>query len=640
MSAAREDILRTAMGLRKEGRFAEALRLLDQQASAHPQFSRLYQERAHCLLHLGDGQGAIAALNEALRLNAALPACWDMLAQLLHRTGDQRGAAEARQRAEKLAQLPREVVMANALHTDGDHARAAAILRDYLARDEGNLGAAHLLARVLMESGQDDAEAERILRALISRDGTFLAARFDLSVLLLRQQEPAEARLHAEFLLRHQPENRNWRKQYAAASVALGDHEAVIDLYAELIADIPAEGLEAAELHLFRGNALKTVGRTEEAVAAYRAALAARPGYAVAWFSLANLKTVRYSPADIAQMEQLYSAQDTTDMDRVYLDFALAKAAEDVRDFARAWHHFQRGNDLRRGASTYCPRTAQERAAAIAAAQGPALFAGRKGWGHSDRAPIFVVGLPRSGSTLVEQILASHHAVEGTHELTTMGRIAAELCGKDPACGLPRTPEALAALSRAQAAQLGEGYMAETRVHRRLGRPFFIDKMPKNFWHLGLIHTLLPRATIIDIRREPLSCALANLRQLFGTSNQEFTYGVDHIAGHIRAYLAMMEHWDEALPGRVLRVHYEDLVADLEGEVRRLLTHCDLPFDPACLAFHRTERSVRTPSAEQVRQPINRAGIERVDDYAPHLGPLRAALGDALTRHRDLRNAA
>ncbi|MEN7536774.1 sulfotransferase [Aurantiacibacter flavus] len=631
MSAARDNILRAALGLRKESRCGEALRLLERIAQAHPQFSRLYQERALCLLRLGDGQGAIAALHEALRLNPALPACWDMLAQLLHRTGDQGGAAQARQRAEKLAQLPREIVMANALHADGDHAPAAAILRDYLARDEGNLGAAHLLARVLMEGGQDDAEAERILRALVSRDGAFLEARFDLSVLLLRRQDPEEARLHAEVLLRHQPTNRNWRKQYAAASVALGDHDAVIDLYAELLAEVPAEGAEPAELHLFRGNALKTVGRLDEAVAAYRAALAARPGYAVAWFSLANLKTVRFTPGDIAQMEQLHGAQDTTDMDRVYLDFALAKAAEDARDFARAWRHFERGNDLRRRASSYCPRTAQERAAAIAKAQGPALFAKRQGWGHRDRAPIFVVGLPRSGSTLVEQILASHPAVEGTHELTTLGRIAAELFGQDPACGLPGAPEALATITRAQATQLGERYMAETRVHRRLGRPFFIDKMPNNFWHVGLIHTILPHATIIDVRREPLSCALANLRQLFGTSNQEFTYGVDHIAGHIRAYLAMMEHWDAALPGRVLRIHYEDLVTNLEGEVSRLLAHCDLPFDPACLAFHRTERSVRTPSAEQVRQPLNRAGIERVDDYAPHLSPLRAALGDALT---------
>tara|TARA_A100001391_G_scaffold173888_2_gene136093 strand:+ start:5708 stop:7630 length:1923 start_codon:yes stop_codon:yes gene_type:complete len=640
MSAPREDMLRAAAGLRSEGRFTEALRVLDGLAQAHPRFSRLHQERSQCLLHLGDGPGAIAALNEALRCNPALPACWDMLARLLDHVGDAAGAAQARQRAERLTQLPREIVIANALHADGDHTRAAAILRDYLARDEGNLGAAHLLARVLMENPKGEAEAERILRALVSRDGTFLDARFDLSVLLLRRQEPGEARLHAEVLLRHQPTNRNWRKQYAAASVALGDHAAVIDLYAELLADIPAEGPEAAELHLFRGNALKTVGRLDDAVAAYHAALSAQPGYAVAWFSLANLKTVRFSPADVAQMEQLHAAQGTADMDRVYLNFALAKAAEDAGDFARAWHHFERGNALRRRASTYCPATTQQRAKAIAKAQGPALFARRQGWGHHDPAPIFVVGLPRSGSTLVEQILASHPAVEGTHELTTMGRIAVELCGSDPACGLPQMPEALAALTRAQAAQLGERYIAETRIHRRLGRPFFVDKMPNNFWHLGLIQLILPRATIIDVRREPVSCALANLRQLFGTTNQEFTYGVDHIAGHMHAYLAAMEHWDEALPRRVLRVHYEDLVTDLESEVRRLLTHCGLPFDPACLTFHRTQRSVRTPSAEQVRQPLNRAGIERVADYAPYLGPLRAALGDAVTRYRSLSHAA
>ena len=252
-----------------------------------------------------------------------------------------------------------------------------------------------------------------------------------------------------------------------------------------------------------------------------------------------------------------------------------------------------------------------------------------------DPAPIFILGMPRSGSTLIEQILASHSSVEGTQELTDIGRYAGELCGADPDCGLPLHFERLQRLTAGDARALGERFLAETRTHRRLGRPFFIDKMPNNFWHIGLIHLILPRSTIIDVRREPMGCCFGNLKQLFGTTNQEFSYGIDDIARHYRLYLDLMRHWDHVLPGRVLRVRYEDVVEDLEGSVRRMLEHIALPFEPGCLSFHETRRSVRTPSSEQVRQPISREGLSQWQHYAPWLAPLRDALGDALTGYRD-----
>jgi hypothetical protein len=262
------------------------------------------------------------------------------------------------------------------------------------------------------------------------------------------------------------------------------------------------------------------------------------------------------------------------------------------------------------------------------------LFAARAGYGVPDRDPIFVLGLPRAGSTLIEQILASHSGVEGTQELAEIQRIVMELRGRTEDLDQPRFPGVLAELSPDDFQRYGERYLAETRIFRRQRRPFFIDKMPNNFRYIGLIHLMLPNAKIIDIRREPLACCFGNLKQLF-SSGQEFSYSVDDIARYYRTYLDIMAHWDRALPGRVLRIHYEDVVLDLEGNVRRLLEHCELPFEPACLEFHKTQRSVRTASSEQVRRPIFREGLEQWRQYEPWLTPLKEALGDALTRYRD-----
>ncbi|WP_369825766.1 sulfotransferase [Caulobacter sp. BP25] len=372
------------------------------------------------------------------------------------------------------------------------------------------------------------------------------------------------------------------------------------------------------------------MGRGAEAIADYRAALSARPDHGVAWFSLANLKTYRFTDDDIARVTAAEAGPGLADMDRIYLRFALGKALEDQGDYAASWRFYARGNALRRASSRYQQPVAERCGEQLKQALTAEVFAERVGWGVDDPDPIFVLGLPRSGSTLIEQILASHSQVEGTHELTKIGRYAGELCGRDPDCGLPTNPAALLDLTAAQARALGERFLDETRVYRRLGRPFFIDKMPNNFWHIGLIYLILPRATIIDVRREPMACGFSNFKQLFGTTNQEFTYGLDDIAGYYRIYLDLMRHWDAVLPGRVLRVQYEDVVEDLESITRRMLTACGLPFEPSCLRFHETRRGIRTPSSEQVRQPIGREGLEQWKRYAPWLEPLRVALGDVL----------
>jgi tetratricopeptide (TPR) repeat protein len=628
----RDARLQEARDLRARRCLPEALATLARLQVLHPRFSRLYQERGHCQILLRDAPAAIASLREAVRLNPTLPASWDMLAQLYAMLGDSVRVAIATQRLGALAQLPAEVVAANSLFADGDLAPAEEVLRGYLRTDDGNVGALRLLARIRLDRDAP-GEAESLLKSVIERAPDYQAARLDYAMVLLQQQKHPQARQQAEHLLGHDPDNRDYLKQYAAACIGLGDHEPVIEIYERLAGQAPSEA-EVADLRLWRANALKITGRQEEAIADYRASLAARPDYAVAWFSLANLKTYRFTDDEIARMRAAESRPDVQEMDRIYLNFALGKALEDRRDYASSWQYYERGNALRRAAGRYLPDVVESCAGRTKRVLTAEFFAARPGWGVEDPSPIFILGLPRSGSTLIEQILASHSQVEGTQELTVIDRYARELCGSDPDCGLPLHPEALQGLTAADCLALGESFLAETRIYRRLGRPFFIDKMPNNFWHIGLINLILPRSAIIDVRREPMACCFSNLKQLFGTANQEFTYGMDDVARHYRAYLDLMRHWDRVLPGRVLRVHYEEVVADIENNVRRMMEHIGLPFEPACLDFHETRRSVRTPSSEQVRQPLGREGLEQWRRYAPWLMPLCDTLGDALTGYR------
>jgi hypothetical protein len=323
----------------------------------------------------------------------------------------------------------------------------------------------------------------------------------------------------------------------------------------------------------------------------------------------------------------------TTNVDRLHLCFALGKALGDDCDYAASWQYYLRGNALRRAASAYRPEITEAATRRQIATCTAEFFSTRHGSGAPDADPVFVVGLPRSGSTLVEQILASHSQVEGTQELPSLPRIAAELGGgfADPLRS--RYPEVLDTLEFDHFRRLGERYLELTRAYRE-GKPRFVDKMPNNFRHIGLIHLMFPNARIIDVRREPMACCVANLRQLFA-GGQDYTYGIEDIARYYRSYLELMRHWDAVLPGRVLHVIYEDLVEDLDCQVRRLLEHCALEFEPACVEFHRTQRSVSTPSSEQVRQPIFRDGLTDWRKYELGLDPLKKALGDALVNWRN-----
>jgi tetratricopeptide (TPR) repeat protein len=604
-----------------------ALATLERLQQRYPQFSLLYQELGYCCVAVRDAPRAIDAFLRGVTINPALPASWSMLERLYRMTGDVKNAAAAGEHVAALKQLPPEVVQAGSLFSDGELALAESMVRAYLLRAGNHVEAMRLLVRIDIARGVLD-DAERLLEAVLTLAPDYRAARHDYARALVHRHKYARAREELETLLKLEPRHPQYLALYATACGGLGEHEKAITLYRQLLADAP----QAADLHLSLAQWLKTVGRGQESIQAFKAAAAARPDFGDAYWSLANLKTYRFTDDEIVRMRAAESAPATTPVDRCHLSFALGKAFEDRGEYAESWRHYERGNALKRSDNRYRPQIIETNTRRQIEVCTRAFFAAREGVGAASPDPIFILGLPRSGSTLLEQILASHSRVDGTQELAEIPRIVLDLQGRDPDLDNPRYPGVLSQLGPADFLRLGEQYIADTRVYRT-DRPYFIDKMPNNFRHVGLIHLLLPNAKIIDARREPMACCFSNLKQLFA-GGQEFTYSVEDIARYYRTYLDLMQHWDTALPERVLRVWHEDVVEDLEGNVRRILDFCGLEFEPACVEFHKTERSVRTASSEQVRQPIFREGLEQWRNYGPWLGPLGDALGDALVRYR------
>jgi tetratricopeptide (TPR) repeat protein len=623
----RDALYLIALNQRYLNRIREALATLERLEQLHPRFSRLYQERGHCYVALRDAPRAIDAFLRGVNLNPALPASWSMLEGLYRKTGDATNAATAAEHVAILKRLPLEVVQATSLFSDGELTHAENIIRAFLLRHGNHVEAMRLLARIGMARDVLD-DAELLLDAVLLLAPDYRAARHDYALVLIERHKYQQARSEIDKLLALEPTNRQYRTLYATACVGLGEHERAIPIYRELLAGAP----RAPDLHLSVAHALKTLGRREESIQAYRAAAAARPNFGDAYWSLANLKTYRFLDAEIARMRAEETAPGTPLVDRYHLCFALGKAYEDRGEYAESWRYYESGNALKRSESRYRPEIIEHNTRKQIEVCTRGFFAARAGTGAAPDDPIFILGLPRSGSTLVEQILASHSRVEGTQELSDIQRIVLGLQGREPDLDNPRYPGVLAGMQPKDFQELGEKYLADTRVYRT-DKPYFIDKMPNNFRHIALIHLMLPNARIIDARREPMACCFSNLKQLFA-NGQEFTYSIADIARYYRTYLELMQHWDEVLPGRILRVCHEDVVDDLEGNVRRILDFCGLEFEPACVEFHKTERSIRTASSEQVRQPIYRDGLDQWKNYEAWLGPLREALGDALVRYR------
>jgi tetratricopeptide (TPR) repeat protein len=451
---------------------------------------------------------------------------------------------------------------------------------------------------------------------------SFALARYTLALALHKQTKVEEAIQQLNILLKENAGNVACLNLKALSLLYIGDYDRAIACYEELL----REDSTIAPCWVGYGHALKTVGRLDKAIAALRKAIELQPDLGEAYWQLADLKTFRFAPADMKAMRREFASSSLTQENRAQLHFALGKALEDAKDYPRSFEEYAKGNAVRRQTVRYVADETTDLVRRSKALLTADFFRTREGVGCSSPDPIFIVGLTRSGSTLIEQILASHPLIEGTQELPTVTFLAARHRERG---SVSSHPEIIGALDADDFKQLGEEYIERTRIHRKLGRAFFIDKMPSNFHHLGLLHLMLPKAKIIDARRHPLACGFANFKQYF-THGQTWSYSLDDIGRYYRDYVELMVHFDEALSGRVHRVIYEDMVADPEREVHRLLDYCGVPFDDACLRFYENDRPVLTASAVQVRRPIFKDALEHWRRFEPWLGPLKAALGDVL----------
>lgn len=504
----------------------------------------------------------------------------------------------------------------------GDLARAETLCRDYLRREPRSAAAIRLLADVGIRFGRLD-EAESLLAYCLELAPGFHEARVGYADLLFRMLRFGDALDEIGKALAAEPDQPSSQLLKGAILAQAGRTGEALEVFDAVLERHPGQ----ARIHLNRGRALQTAGRPADAVAAFRAALDLEPGLAEAWWSLSDLKTFRFDDDDVAQIREHLGAEGASDEDRIHLSFALGKALEDRGEFDESFRYYASGNTARRRTLRWDADQHHADVERVAQLFDAPFFASRRGWGNPSTAPIFIVGLPRAGSTLLEQILASHSRVEGTMELPYVMSTAGRLAGRAPGDRRTRYTEVLASLTHEDFAALGAEFLERTATHRS-GAPHFVDKMPNNFIHVGLIHLMLPNARILDARRQPMACGFSLFKQLFA-HGQTFSYDLGDIGRYYRDYVRLMAHWDKALPGRVLRVDYEAVVSDTESQVRRILSHCGLDFEPGCLEFHRTERQVRTASAAQVRQPIYRSAVDQWRNYGSHLEPLRNALGPA-----------
>jgi len=605
------------------GDAGRAVEILAPLAASQPRSAAVHLELALALGRAGRTEEAVASLRQALALKPELPRAWQALGDHLSAMGDGEGADAAyAAHVRHSVRDPRLMAAASAL-ADNRIPDAEALLRAHLRQHPTDVAALRMLAEVAARLGrQEDAEA--LLERCLELAPNFHAARQNYAMVLHRGNKPAEALVEIEKLLAVDALNPGYRNLKAVVLCRTGDYTPAIAIYEQLLAEYPRQ----SRVWLSLGHALKTAGFTERAIAAYRKAIAIEPGFGDAWWSLANLKTVRFDEADIAAMRAQLQRGDLGAEHRLHLDFALGKALEDAGEYEASFAHYAAGNAQRLRLVPYRAGDTTARLRRSQQVYTREFFEGRAGYGSGAPDPIFIVGLPRAGSTLIEQILSSHSMVEGTMELPEVISIVRMLRQQGEGGDTPYH-ETLATLGAGEVRALGEQYLERTRIHRRSGVPFFIDKMPNNFAHIGFIQLALPNAKIIDARRHPLACGFSAFKQQFARG-QNFSYSLEDIGRYYRDYVELMAHFDAVLPRRIHRVFYEDMVSDTEAQVRALLDYCGLPFEEACLRFFENDRPVRTASSEQVRRPIYREGVEHWKHYEPWLGPLKAALGPVL----------
>jgi len=611
---------------RLQGQPQKGLAILEPLAKKNANSVDLLHELGLCLGAAGRGKEALECLQQAVRLDPQHAGAWRTLGDQLSAAGDDDASRQAYQEHLQLSTRHPELIEAAGHLRDNLIGKAERLVRDVLKKDPDDVVAIRLLAEVGIKVGQLE-DAQNLLERCLELAPDFHLARHAYATVLMRRNNLEQSQREIDTLLKLEPRNPAFLIGKGAVLAQKGEHTEALQIYEKLLKNYPRH----ATAHMYHGHTLKTVGKLADAIDAYRRSIELGPSIGEAYWSLANLKTFRFSDYDIANMQEQFKPHTGDPDEQGHLAFALGKAFEDREDYDESFKYYEQGNAIRSRRHKHDFRTNIMDTARQIKTLNAEFFAARKGFGCAAADPIFVVGLPRSGSTLVEQILASHSRVEGTSELPdiiAISRKLASISRKEPA---GKYPEILPELTPDRCSELGESYINTTRI-QRTDTPYFIDKMPNNFRHIGLIHLILPNARIVDARRHPMAACFSGFKQLFA-SGQTFTYDLTGVAYYYRDYVKVMDHWDEVLPGRVHRVQYEDMVNDTEAQIRNLLEYCGLEFEEQCLRFYETERAVRTPSSEQVRQPVYKEGLEQWRNFEEHLGPLKEALGPLLERY-------
>ena len=538
--------------------------------------------------------------------------------------GREHGLIRIRSEIDFVKQLPKPLVSVIDLIGQNKLVKAEELCRSFLQKNPQNVEGMRLLADIGSKLGVLH-DAEFLLESALEFEPDHIKARIDYIMILRKRQKFESALEQAQLLLETAPSNVQFKSLCAIELMQTGAYDAALNYFDQILEQVPNDPVTLTT----RGHLLKTQGNSAEAIDSYRAVLKNSPEHGEAYYSLGNLKTYRFEDDELDLMIRQEQGDRLRAMDRIYLNFALGKAYEDKGDYESAFSFYQKGNSLKKIQSRYDTEAMRDELSRMRLICDPAFFSEREDWGSDARDPIFVLGLPRAGSTLIEQILSSHSQIDGTSELPNILALSQKLrrSSNYPVKGYP---EVMKSISEAECREFGDSYIEETKIHRQ-GAAYFIDKMPNNFRHIALIKLILPNAKIIDARRDPMGCCFSGFKQLFA-EGQEFSYSLEDIGNYYVDYIKLMDHWDKVLPGFVLRVNHEDVVDNLEQEVRRILNFCGLPFEESCLRFYETERNVKTPSSEQVRQPIFRDGVDQWRKFEPWLDPLKNALAELESR--------
>ena len=619
-------LLKTAL-LRQLADPNEALEQLMPALRTHPDSAEVLFEYGLTLSALQRGAEAVAALEKVVAAMPDHPEAWRLLADHAAAVGDTDKSEAAHLKHLRCASQNPDLQKAAAAMIANELPVAERLLKAYLKAAPTDVTAVRMLAEVAVRVGRND-EAQALLEYCLELAPGFSGARYNLAILLHRTNQSNGALAEVEKLLAEDPKRPGYRNLAAVVCSRIGEYERSSEFYQSLLAEYP----DNAKVWLSYAHVLKTEGKREQCEAAYRKAIERDGGFGEAYWSLANLKTFRFTPDDIKNMNSQVARDSLELSSRVQFHFALGKSAEDEGDHELSFKHYDSGNTLHRSNLNYQSQQNTARAERMKSRFTADFFRDREGMGCTESGPIFIVGMPRAGSTLLEQILASHSMVEGTTELPDIITLAKELRSRAAEDEAGVYDGVLARMSPTELEELGRQYLERTRIHRKTDKPLFIDKMPNNFLHIGLIQVSLPNARIIDARRHPLACCFSNFKQYFARG-QSFSYSLEDVGYFYRDYVDLMDHYDAVLPDRIHRVIYERLVNDTEGEVRSVLEYCGLPFEEGCLRFFENKRPVRTASSEQVRQPIYQSGVEQWRHYDAFLAPLRDALGSALDEY-------